>query len=92
MEATDLTPEERTAKIRREQAELNALKKKLSEEQGLVARSSDPDPFASEAGSRKQVRLTNKLENIIVPRIDFKNTSLDDAVEYLTQMARELGS
>lgn len=93
MEATaqpKLTPEEREEKIRKEQSELAELKKKLWAEKRLEAQSSDPDLFADLQSSRRQGLLTNKLQNIIIPRVDFENTPLDEALEYLTQKTLEL--
>ena len=40
--------------------------------------------------SRRDAVISNKLQNIIIPRIDFENTPLDEAMEYLTQKAVEL--
>jgi general secretion pathway protein D len=36
--------------------------------------------------------ILNKLRTIIIPRIDFENTTLDEAVDFLRQRARELDS
>lgn len=41
-------------------------------------------------GSGRSVTITNKLQNIIIPRVDFADTPLDEAMEYLTQKSIEL--
>ena len=41
-------------------------------------------------GTRQTVNITNKLQNIIIPRVDFADTPLDEAMEYLTQKSIEL--
>ncbi|MDQ8192219.1 YfbK domain-containing protein [Roseibacillus persicicus] len=38
----------------------------------------------------RAIAINNKLQNVIIPRIDFENTPLDEAIEYLTQKAFEL--
>ena len=43
-----------------------------------------------EIGTRQTVNITNKLQNIIIPRVDFADTPLDEAMEYLTQKSIEL--
>lgn len=40
--------------------------------------------------SDRSLLITNKLQNVIIPRIDFENTPLDEAIEYLTQKSIEL--
>ena len=57
-------------------------------------------PSVSEAGdfgigispidNNRQITITNKLQNIIIPRIDFADTPLDEAMEFLTQKSIEL--
>ena len=63
----------------------------------LKAQAGGADPFASEsaasagqAGQAGQASITSKLQNIIIPRIDFENTPLDEAMEYLSQKTMEL--
>ncbi|MGJ8726122.1 MAG: Amuc_1098 family type IV pilus outer membrane protein [Roseibacillus sp.] len=41
-------------------------------------------------GNGRTVNITNKLQNIIIPRVDFADTPLDEAMEYLTQKSIEL--
>ena len=43
-----------------------------------------------QAGNGRAVNITNKLQNIIIPRVDFADTPLDEAIEYLTQKSIEL--
>ena len=43
-----------------------------------------------QSGNGRSVTITNKLQNIIIPRIDFADTPLDEAMEYLTQKSIEL--
>ena len=43
-----------------------------------------------ERGNGRTVNITNKLQNIIIPRVDFADTPLDEAMEYLTQKSIEL--
>ncbi|GHC44695.1 Amuc_1098 family type IV pilus outer membrane protein [Roseibacillus persicicus] len=38
----------------------------------------------------RSLNITNKLQNIIIPRVDFADTPLDEAMEYLTQKSIEL--
>ena len=39
-----------------------------------------------------RITITNKLQNIIIPIVDFEDTSLSEAIEYLEQKSRELDS
>ena len=50
-------------------------------------------PFGGPGGqvdTGRTVNITNKLQNIIIPRVDFADTPLDEAMEYLTQKSIEL--
>lgn len=47
------------------------------------------NPSGSGDGGNKQT-ITNKLRSIIIPRIDFDDTSLEEAIEFLTQKSIEL--
>ena len=38
----------------------------------------------------RTVNITNKLQTIVIPRVDFADTPLDEAMEYLTQKSIEL--
>lgn len=54
------------------------------------------DPLAEKASPEENPALLrtgligHKLENIIIPQIDFEDTPLDEAIEYLSQKAQEL--
>ena len=48
------------------------------------------DNFGGEAGGQQAVNITRKLQDIIIPRVDFADTPLDEAMEYLTQKSIEL--
>jgi general secretion pathway protein D len=45
-------------------------------------------PGGPEGGNTQSI--TNKLRSIVIPRIDFDDTTLEEAVEYLTQKSIEL--
>ena len=42
------------------------------------------------AGEGRSQSITNKLRSIVIPRIDFEDTTLDEAMSYLTQKSIEL--
>jgi general secretion pathway protein D len=46
-----------------------------------------PDAFAREATGT--ARITNKLNSIIIPKIDFRDASIREAIEFLRQQAAE---
>ena len=41
-------------------------------------------------GNERAITITNKLQNIVIPQIDFADTPLDEAIEFLTQKSIEL--
>ena len=43
-----------------------------------------------ERGGGRSINITNKLQNIIIPTVDFADTPLDEAIEYMTQKSIEL--
>src|SRR5262249_47981395 len=45
------------------------------------------DAFARDAGGT--ARITNKLNSIIIPRIEFRDASIREAIEFLRQQAAE---
>lgn len=46
----------------------------------------------AEKSSSNQEAIVDKLQNIIIPQVDFKKTPLNEALEYLTQKTLELDS
>lgn len=52
-----------------------------------------PSTFGGGGGqvdNGRSVSITNKLQNIIIPQVDFADTPLDEAMEFLTQKSIEL--
>ncbi|MBK1834832.1 Amuc_1098 family type IV pilus outer membrane protein [Roseibacillus ishigakijimensis] len=55
-----------------------------------ISAAGDFGPAGGQQGGGRSLNLTNKLQNIIIPRVDFADTPLDEAMEYLTQKSIEL--
>jgi general secretion pathway protein D len=55
-----------------------------------LAQQADFGVGPAQQGDRRSITITNKLQNIIIPRVDFADTPLDEAMEYLTQKSIEL--
>lgn len=54
----------------------------------LTPRATDNNPRQTEA--RNTAAITAKLNNIIIPKIDFRDTSVRDAIDFLKQRSRDL--
>ena len=50
----------------------------------------DTGNTGGQTGTGQTVNITRKLQDIIIPRVDFADTPLDEAMEYLTQKSIEL--